>query len=99
MNIKITAVHFDADKKLIDFAQKKVEKMAQFYDGIVGVEVFFRLENTKELENKISEIRIEIPGNDLFAKKQCKTFEEAVDQAIDALKSQMTKFKEKQRGA
>jgi putative sigma-54 modulation protein len=99
MNIKITSVHFDADKKLLNFTQKRIEKLIKFYDTIVKAEVFLRLENTKDLENKIAEVKIEIPGNDLFAKKQCKTFEEAINLAVDALKIQITKYKEKQRSS
>jgi putative sigma-54 modulation protein len=98
MNIKIQTLHFDADKKLLDFTQKKVEKLMKFYDGIVSAEVTFRLDKNQTEENKIAEIRLEIPGNDSFAKKQCKSFEIALDEVIDALKIQLTKHKEKQRG-
>jgi putative sigma-54 modulation protein len=98
MNIKVHTLHFDADQKLIDFTQKKVEKLIKFYEGIVGAEITFRLDKNSKDENKIAEIKLEIPGNDLFAKRQCKTFEEATDEVIDALKKQLTKHKEKQRG-
>jgi putative sigma-54 modulation protein len=98
MNIRISSVHFDADKRLLDFTHKKVEKMMKFYDGIVGAEVIFRVEKPAVEENKTAEIRFEIPGYDVFSKKQCKTFEEAVDTALDALKKQLAKHKEKQRG-
>jgi len=98
MNIKIQSVHFDADSKLIDFTEKKIEKILKFYDRIIGAEVIFRLDKNSKDENKIAEIRLEIPGNDLFAKRQCKTFEAAVDEVIDALKVQITKHKEKERG-
>jgi putative sigma-54 modulation protein len=98
MNIKIQTLHFDADKRLLDFTQKKVEKLMKFYDGIVSSEIIFRLDKNQNEENKICEIKLEIPGNDLFAKRQCKSFENAVDQVIDALKKQITKHKEKQRG-
>jgi putative sigma-54 modulation protein len=98
MNIKIQTVHFNADKKLLDFTQKKVEKLMKFYDGIVSAEIIFKLDKNQNEENKIAEIKLEIPGNDLFAKRQCKSFENAVDQVIDALKKQVTKHKEKQRG-
>jgi putative sigma-54 modulation protein len=98
MNIKINSVHFDADKKLLEFVNNKVKKLFQLYDDIVGAEIFLRLENTQELENKIAEIKLEIPGNDLFAKKQSKSFEEAVDNAADALKRQIHKHKDKLKG-
>lgn len=98
MNIKIQSIKFVADRKLEDFIRDKVSKLEQFYDEILGSEVFLRLDNTPDLENKIVEIRIEIKGNDLFAKKQSKSFEEATDQACDALERQLKKHKEKVRG-
>jgi putative sigma-54 modulation protein len=98
MNIKIHSVHFDADKKLLDFIELKIEKLTQFFEGIIASEVFLRLENTQDLENKVVEIKLEIPGNDLFAKRQSSSFESATDQSIDALKRQITKVKEKMKG-
>jgi len=98
MDIKIHSIHFDADKRLIDFINNKVKKLIQFYDNIIGVEVFLRLEKDQGTENKLAEIRLDIPGNDIFAKKKSKSFEESVDISIEAIKRQITKHKEKQRG-
>lgn len=97
MNIKINCVHFDADKKLEDFVKSKVGKLDNFFDGIVGSEVFLTFDKSEKphTENKISKILLEIPGSELFAEKQAKTFEEAVDLSIDALKKQIQKYKEK----
>jgi putative sigma-54 modulation protein len=98
MNVKIQSVRFDADKKLLDFTTEKVKKLEKFYEGIVAAEVTLRIDKDQEMENKVAEIRLEIPGNDSFAKKQAKSFEEAIDDCVDALKKQLTKQKEKQRG-
>ncbi|HAN18688.1 MAG: ribosomal subunit interface protein [Bacteroidetes bacterium GWC2_33_15] len=98
MDIKIHSVHFDADKKLVDFVNNKVKKFVQVYDNIIEAEVFLRLEKDQSAENKITEIKLRIPGNDLFAKKKTKSFEESTDNAIDALIRQLKKSKEKQRG-
>jgi len=98
MNIKISSVHFDADKKLLDFVNSKVSKMNQFFDGIVGAEVVLKLEKSQQEDNKVAEIKLEVPGNDLFAKKQSKSFEESIDSALDALKKQVSKHKEKLKG-
>lgn len=98
MNIQIHSVRFDADKKLLDFIDQKVKKLGRYYDQIIGVDVFLRLAKSENTENKIAEIKLNIPVNPLFAKKQSKTFEEAVDLTIDALKSQITRQKEKLRG-
>jgi putative sigma-54 modulation protein len=98
MNIQIHSVRFDADKKLIDFVHQKLDKLTQFGEDIVNAEVFLRLVKDQDRENKISEIRLELPGGPLFAKKQSKTFEEATDDVIEALKKQITKHKQKKRG-
>jgi putative sigma-54 modulation protein len=98
MNIQIHSVRFDADKKLIDFVHQKLEKLTQFDEEIVNAEVYLRLDKDQERENKISEIKLELPGGPLFARKQNKSFEEATDEAIDALKKQITKHKQKKRG-
>lgn len=98
MNIKINSVHFDADQKLLDHINKKVSKVGQFFDGIIGAEVFLRLENVQDDENKIAEVKLFIPGEDLFVKKQSKSFEEAINKSVDTLNRQLTKYKEKLKG-
>lgn len=95
MKLQMHSIHFDADVKLLDFVQRKVDKLETFYDQIVDGEVFMRLNNSK-VENKTVEIKINIPGNQLFAKEEAKTFEEATDQATEALRRQLRKFKIKQ---
>ncbi|MBK7183770.1 MAG: ribosome-associated translation inhibitor RaiA [Bacteroidetes bacterium] len=98
MNVKIQSVHFDADKKLLDFIQERIDKLSHYYDGIISGDVILRLDKSDDAANKIAEIRLHIPGNDLFAKKQCKSFEEAVDMSLGALKTQVKKHKEKIKG-
>ena len=98
MKIKVQSIHFTADRKLLQFVEEKVDKLLQFYDSIVDSEVYLRLDKSENTENKIAEIKINIPGKTLFAKEQCKTFEEATDVAIEALRKQITKQKEKVRG-
>ncbi len=97
MKVNINSVHFKTDKRLDSFITEKVEKLSDLYDGIIGSEVTLRV-NNGDVENKITEIRLLVPGNDLFAKKQSKSFEEATDIAVDALRKQLTRHKEKQRG-
>jgi len=97
MNIKIHSLHFDADVKLLQFIESKINKLDHFYDSIIGAEVTLRIEHSNDAENKVIETKILIPGNDLFSKRQAKTFEEATDIAAEALKQQLKKMKEKQR--
>jgi putative sigma-54 modulation protein len=91
----VHSVHFDADRKLIDFVNQRVEKLELYFDNIILGEVFLKLGNPSDKENKVAEIKLAIPGKELFAKKQCRTFEEAADLACQALKRQVQKHKEK----
>lgn len=95
MDLKIEAVHFDADKKLLDFVEDKVQRLEQIFDHIVLGEVYLKLGSASEKENKVAEIKIAVPGKELFAKKECKSFEEATDLCVEALKKQVRKHKEK----
>ncbi len=95
MTINITSVHFKADQKLEMFISSKIEKLAKHFQEIIGAEVMLKLDNTDIPENKIAEVKLLIKGNDLFASKQTKSFEESTDEAIDALKKQIEKHKGK----
>ncbi len=98
MKLQVHSIHFTADQKLIDFIQKKVDKLETFYDRLVDGEVFLRV-NNEGVDNKTVEIKLRVPGNQLFAKEQAKSFEAATDQATEALKMQLQKFKEKEKAA
>jgi putative sigma-54 modulation protein len=98
MKIKVQSIHFDADRKLLEFVEEKVDKLFQFYDHIIDSEVFLRLDKSDNSDNKVAEIKINTPGKTLFAKEQCSSFEEATDTAVDSLRRQIIKHKEKLRG-
>jgi putative sigma-54 modulation protein len=97
MNVSIQSVRFKADRKLEDFINEKVAKLSSYYDGVISGEVTLKLDNSETQTNKITEIRLIVRGNDLFAKKQSRTFEEATDVAVEALRRQLKKHKEKLR--
>jgi len=99
MDIKIHSIRFDADTRLLDFVNMKVRKLIQYFDDIIGAEIFLRLDKSQDLENKVVEIRLTLPGNELFAKKQSKTFEESTDLSVEALRRQIMKHKTKLRRA
>lgn len=98
MNVKIQSIKFTADRKLLDFIDQKVNKLERYFDHIIDAEVFLRAGKPQEVNNKVVEIRLNVPGSDLFASKQSKTFEEATDECIAALKIQTKKHKEKLKG-
>lgn len=89
------SIHFTADQKLINFINEKANKLELFFDNIIACEVYLRLDKHQEKENKITEFKLLIPGKTLIAKKQCKTFEEGTDAAVEALRKQVKKHKEK----
>ncbi|MXV53095.1 ribosome-associated translation inhibitor RaiA [Pedobacter sp. HMF7647] len=97
MKISVQSIHFNADRKLLDFIQKKVDKLDLFFDHIISGEVYLKLENTGDESNKITEIKLTLPGQQLFTKEQCKSFEEATDLAIESLRKQVDKHKTKVR--
>lgn len=92
MNVNVQSIHFDADNKLVTFINEKLAKLSQFHDNIIGGDVFLRLEHDGEnRENKHVEIRLNVPGSDLFAKRRGKSFEEAVISTVEALRTQVTR--------
>ena len=99
MRLQMHAIHFDADPKLLEFIQKKLEKLETFYDQITGGEVYLRLDKSEssKVKDKILEVKIKVPSGELFVKEKGKSFEEATDLALEALKSQIKKFKSKRQ--
>lgn len=97
MEIRIKSIHFDATEKLQEFINKKVEKLQKSYEDIQKVEVQLKVEKPAAALNKTTSLTVTAPGNTLFVEKTCDTFEEGVDLCLDAMKFQLTKFKEKQR--
>ncbi len=95
MNVKIQSVKFDADQKLIDFIQAKMNKLDRFAENTISAEVIMKLDKDIERGNKVVTIKLIVPGGDLVADYRSKSFEESVDEAIDALKKQIEKHKER----
>lgn len=95
MKVNVHAVNFTIDRKLVDFVQERLEKLSKYYDKVVSTDVFLKVEKTSEKENKIAEIKMHVPGDDFMVKKQCKTFEEAIEQASESLERLLIKRKEK----
>lgn len=97
MKVNVHAVNFTVDGKLVDFIQERMNKLEKYYDKVVDSDVFLKVEKTSDKENKIVEIKINVPGDDFIVKKQCKTFEEAAETAAESLERVLLKRKEKLR--
>ena len=97
MTVNIHNVHFEADLKLIEHVNKKISKLENHHDRIMKVDVFLKLDNVMhQIKDKVAEIRVKIPKNELFVKQSTKSFEESFDMALDSMLIQLKKAKEKQ---
>lgn len=97
MKVNTQAINFNAEPQLLEFIQKKMNKLELYYDKVIQSEVYLKVEKRSNKLNKIFEAKINIPGDSLVVKKQCKSFEEGTDTAIASLQRQLKKRKEKIR--
>ncbi len=97
MKVFTQSVNFKADAELIKFIEEKVSKLEKFHDKIIDAEVFLKVQQTSDKENKITEIKMNVPNDELMVKKETKTFEEGVSLCVDSLKRQLKKSKEKHK--
>ncbi|MFD2512915.1 ribosome hibernation-promoting factor, HPF/YfiA family [Pontibacter locisalis] len=96
MKLQMHSIHFEADKQLTDFIQQRVDKLETFFDRIVEGEVFLKHNNSDGIANKTVEIKLFVPGSTLFSKEEAPSFEAAADAAVEAMRRQLRKYKEKQ---
>ncbi len=95
MKATFQAVNFTADGKLISFIQYRLNKLETYYDRVLKSEVYLKVDNTPAKDNKLVEVKAHLPGQELMVKKQAKSFEHATDKAVEALRRQLRKHKEK----
>ena len=96
MTLNIQTVHFDADTRLNDHIQKKINKLSVYHDKIIRVDVFLKLDNVvHQIKDKVAEIKVSIPQNEIFVKSSSKSFEESFDDAYESVCTQIKRKKEK----
>ncbi len=96
MNVQIQSVHFDADTKLLEHVNRKLEKLRTFHDRIIGVEVYLVLDNVAhQIKDKVAEIKVYVPKHSFFVKHQSKTFEESFDLAFSSMVNRVKRQKER----
>lgn len=93
MQMQIHSIHFDADARLLEFVEHKIDKLNTFHDQIISCEVFMRVEKSDDRDNKVSEVKIHVPGADFFAKRKAATFEAGIDEVVEAIRRQIRKQK------
>jgi putative sigma-54 modulation protein len=97
MKVSVQSVNFNISGELVEYIEKKINNLEKFHDHILGAEVFLKVQSTSEKDNKTVEVKMNLPGNDIIAKKQSRTFEDGVSQAADSIRKQLLKRKEKLR--
>ncbi len=97
MKVNIQTPNFSAKEELLDFVEKRLSKLEQFYDRIIYANVYLKLLPASEKANKCVEVLLGIPGDDIMVKKEAKTFEEALDENVRALERQLKKRKQKEK--
>ncbi|KAA3436154.1 MULTISPECIES: ribosome hibernation-promoting factor, HPF/YfiA family [Rufibacter] len=95
MKLQIRSVHFTADQSLLDFLQRKLDKLDTFFDRIVSGEVALRVQKPESHDNKLVEVKIFVPGATLYCSEEAGTFETATDKAVEDLKKQLIRYKDK----
>ena len=98
MNIRVHSIHFNADVKLLDFIKEKIDRLIHFDERITGGDVYLKLDKARNAENKIVQVKLNVPGHNIFTKYQCRTFEEATDLCVDTLSQLIKKRKERKYG-
>lgn len=94
MKINVQATNFNVDQKLVNFTQRKIDKLHKFYDKILTVDVLFKVENTTNRINKFAEIKVGVVGESVVVKKLCKSFEESIDLSVKAAERMLIRHKE-----
>jgi putative sigma-54 modulation protein len=96
MNIQIHSIHFHPDTKLTETINEKVAHLEHYFAKIERADVYLKLDNNDApVKEKVVEIRLHVPGADLFTSQTSNMFEAALDLAIDQIKKQLIKRKEK----
>ena len=97
MRVNVQIPNFNATNNLLVYVEKRLKKLDQFYDGIVFADVFLKVQKMSEKQNKLVEVLLSIPGDDLIVKKEARSFEEGTDECVQSLERQLKKHKQKQR--
>jgi ribosome hibernation promoting factor len=98
MQIVVQSPGFKASETLKAFINEKAGKLAGLSQKIIRVDVTLFIGASSELRNKYCEIRLEVPGNDHYVKKNGNSFEQSVTESVDAIRHMIEKDKDKEIG-
>ena len=97
MEIRIQSINFDATERLQAFAEKKIAKLEKTFEDIKKVEVQLKVVKPATAMNKETTFDVTVTGTTLRVEKTCDTFEQGIDECVDAMRVQLAKYKEKTR--
>ena len=95
MNVQFHPTGFTVSEQLKEFITKRLSKLETFYDKIIDVDVYLKLESHQQVKDKTAEIKLNVPGVTLFSSEKAKNFETSTDLAVESLRRQIKKYKEK----
>ena len=93
MTVHTAAPQFKADRKLLDYVERKLGKLSRVYDRIIDCSVTLRLENHGQVKDKVAEVKVQVPGFTIVAHESQRTFEAAVDLLSDKVRRQLKRYK------
>jgi len=75
--------------------QEKFDRLEKFFDRIQQCKIMLKKEKEGKQNYFVVEVKLAVPGNDLFASDQAESFEVAADTVFLQLESQLKKHKAK----
>jgi putative sigma-54 modulation protein len=91
MRLNITARHFKLPEEIRDYAEKEVERLNKYYNGIIDTEVILSWEKF----HRMAEITIAVYGTVLKSQVRSEEMHKAIKEAVDKLERQLVKYKGK----
>ncbi len=96
MDIRLETPNFSPSEALQAFVNEKVGKLFSKNSDIVHADVTLTKEGNGSTELQICEIRLSVPGNDHFVKKESPAFEQSILEAVDTMQIVMQRQKTKE---
>jgi len=93
MRVTITARHFKAPRNVKQFAEKKIQKLKKYYDGIIECEILLEREHL----NHVAEVSVKVFGQRLRAVEKSEDLLKSIELCVDKIERQLKKYKEKLR--
>ena len=97
MNIQVNAP-FQVNEQLQQLIEEKVNKLSKYFERITTAQVFLKnVENRRQHSvdtSKVVEVRLEVPGNSLYADASAESYEKALAEAAEKVGRQLRRYKQ-----